>query len=56
MKSYYRNSVIFTSLLLIGLGTAVTVRTALLGGGLGLLLGPLFVAAGLGRLFLLRHR
>jgi hypothetical protein len=43
------------SLALVGLGVAMLVVTALRGGGLGLLLGALFVAAGLGRLWVLRR-
>jgi hypothetical protein len=53
----YRLSITITSLALIVLGVAIIVRTALAGGGLvGFLIGPLFAAAGLGRLYLLRHR
>jgi hypothetical protein len=55
--SFYRLSISVTSVALICVGVAVVVRTLLAGGGVvGLLLGPLFVAAGLGRLFLLRNR
>ena len=45
------------ALLLVGLGVAIVVRTiaAGVGGGLGLLLGVLLVAAGVGRLYLLRR-
>lgn len=53
---FYRQIVVFSSLLLVGLGIAITVRTAVEGGGIGLLVGPLFAAAGLGRLYLLRRR
>jgi hypothetical protein len=44
------------SVLLIVLGAAVVVRTILagVGGGLGLLLGVLLIAAGAGRLYLVR--
>jgi hypothetical protein len=42
------------SLALVALGVAMLVVTALRGGGLGLLLGALFVAAGVGRLWVLR--
>ena len=38
------------SLLLIGLGIAILVRTALLGGGIGLLLGAIVLLAGVLRL------
>jgi hypothetical protein len=55
--SFYRLSITVTSLALIGLGVAIVVQTARAGGGLfGYLLGPLFAAAGLGRLALLRRR
>ena len=43
--------------MLIAVGVAIIVRTGLVGGGLvGFLIGPLFAAAGLGRLYLMRHR
>jgi hypothetical protein len=44
-------------LLVIALGVAVIVRTlaAGIGGGLGLLLGALFIVAGVGRLYLARR-
>jgi len=55
--SFYRLSITITSLALIGLGAAMVIRTAMVGGGVvGYLLGPLFAAAGLGRLVLLRRR
>lgn len=55
--SFYRLSITITSLALICLGVAIVVRTLLAGGGVvGLLIGPLFAAAGLGRLFLMRGR
>jgi hypothetical protein len=55
--SFYRLSIIITSLALICLGVAIVIRTALAGGGVvGYLLGPLFAAAGLGRLYLSRRR
>ncbi len=55
--SFYRLSITITSLALICLGVAIVVRTALAGGGLvGFLIGPLFAAAGLGRLHLARRR
>jgi hypothetical protein len=53
----YRLSITVTSLALVALGVAMVIRTAIVGGGLvGFLLGPLFAAAGLGRLLLLRRR
>jgi len=40
-----------------GLGVALIVETAVKGGGVGYLLGLLFVAVGIGRIYLLRrHR
>ncbi|MGC9974109.1 MAG: hypothetical protein ABSC36_01795 [Gaiellaceae bacterium] len=55
--SFYRLSITITSLALILIGVAIVVRTALVGGGVvGFLIGPLFAAAGLGRLLLLRRR
>jgi len=38
------------------LGAAILVETALLGGGVGYVFGGLFVALGVGRLYLLRKR
>jgi hypothetical protein len=40
----------------IGIGIALIVRTAIAGGGVGIILGLLFVALGAGRLYLLRRR
>jgi hypothetical protein len=40
----------------VAIGVTMIVLTALRGGGLGLLLGPLFVALGAGRLYLLVRR
>jgi hypothetical protein len=44
-------------LLVVALGIAVVVRTLIegIGGGLGLLLGVLLIAAGVGRLYLARR-
>jgi hypothetical protein len=38
------------------LGVAILVETALLGGGVGYVFGLLFVALGVGRIYLLRKR
>jgi hypothetical protein len=55
--SFYRNSIAVFGVVLIGIGIALVVVTAVNGGGaLGYLLGVLFVALGLGRLYLLRAR
>jgi hypothetical protein len=40
----------------VGIGIALLVTTAVRGGNLGYVLGPLFVALGAGRLYLLRRR
>lgn len=52
----YRPAVLLLSGLMIALGIALVVRTAVDGGGAGLLFGVLFVAAGAGRLWLVRRR
>jgi hypothetical protein len=52
----YRGSIRLLSAALVVLGLAMIVVTAVRGGGIGLLLGVLFVAAGAGRLHLLRRR
>jgi hypothetical protein len=45
------------ALVLVGLGVALLARTLAEGGGeVGILLGLLFVAAGVGRLYLARRR
>jgi hypothetical protein len=46
------------SVLLVGIGVAIVARTAQLGGGggLGYVIGALFVAAGAGRLYLASRR
>ena len=51
----YRAGVVVFAVLAIGLGVAITVVTAVRGGGVGLLIGPLFVLLGLGRLYLVRR-
>ena len=48
--------VIVFAAVLIGLGVALVVQTARVGGGVGYLIGVLFVALGVGRLYLLRAR
>jgi hypothetical protein len=51
----YRTGVAVFGVVAIGLGVAITVVTAVHGGGVGLLLGPLFALLGAGRLYLLRR-
>jgi hypothetical protein len=54
---FYRNSVAVFGVVFVGIGIALFVVTAVNGGGaLGYVLGLLFVALGLGRLYLLRAR
>lgn len=55
MKAY-RTAVLLFALAFIGLGIALVIVTAREGGGAGYLIGGLFVALGLGRLYLLRRR
>ena len=53
----YRLLSIVLSLTLVGLGVTMVVATLVRGGGsLGIILGPMFVAAGAGRLYVLRMR
>ena len=57
MTGLYRRSVFVFGLVAIGLGIALLVETAAVGGGsAGYLLGVLFLALGCGRLYLLRRR
>ena len=57
MKDLHRRSTLAFGVISVGLGIARVIVTAVHGGGsLGYLLGPLFVALGLGRLYLLRRR
>ncbi len=54
--STYRGLVTFMALAMIALGLAMLTVTLLHGFGVGLILGVLFVAAGVGRLLLLRRK
>jgi hypothetical protein len=55
--SAYRWAVVAFSVVFIGIGIALLVRTAAEGGGVvGFLLGGLFIAFGVGRLTLQRRR
>jgi hypothetical protein len=54
--SPYKDTVAVLGVLAIGLGIALIVRTAVEGGGVGILIGLLFVGLGAGRLYLLRRR
>ena len=52
----HRAGVQLLSLLLVGLGVTMLAITLARGGGVGILLGALFIAAGAGRLYLVRRR
>ena len=52
---FYRGGLTVFALLFVAIGIALVVVTARSGGGIGYLLGALFVAAGAGRLYLLRR-
>ncbi len=52
----YRAGLVLFALAFIGIGIALVVVTAVRGGGVGYLLGVLFVGAGAGRLFVLSRR
>ena len=54
--STYRGMTLVLAVLMIVLGVVMLVLTATHGGSVGLLLGALFVAAGAGRLYLVRRR
>ena len=55
--SFYRSSIAVFGVLFVGIGIALLVVTVIHGGGaVGYLIGVLFVALGLGRLYLLRSR
>jgi hypothetical protein len=52
----YRTLTTISASLLVALGVVMLVVTLWHGGGVGVVLGVLFIAAGAGRLFLLRRR
>jgi hypothetical protein len=52
---FYRSGLVLFALAFIGIGVALVVVTAVRGGGIGYLIGVLFVAAGAGRLYVLRR-
>jgi hypothetical protein len=56
VNTFYRAGVTIFSVAFIGIGVALLVVTTIHGGGaVGFLLGALFIAAGAGRLYLLRR-
>ncbi len=52
----YRNAVLMLAALTVALGAAILIVTIARGGGVGLLLGVLFIAAGSLRIWLIRRR
>ncbi len=56
MRGVYRNGIALLSVVLVCLGATLLVQAALARRPGGLLVGVLFVAAGAGRLYLLRRR
>ena len=53
MRGSYRAAVALLGVLAVGLGIALVVETAIEGGGVGYLLGVIFLVLGCGRLYLL---
>jgi hypothetical protein len=57
VNAFYRRSTAIFALIALGIGLALLVETAALGGGAaGYLFGVLFLALGIGRLYLVRRR
>jgi hypothetical protein len=57
VSDFHRRSIVVFGLIAIGLGIALLAETIAIGGGsTGYILGVLFVALGVGRLYLLRRR
>jgi hypothetical protein len=57
VNAFFARSKVVFALLFVGLGIALIVATAVQGGGaVGFVLGVLFVALGIGRLYLMRRR
>jgi len=52
----YHAATVALAVVFVGIGIALLVEAAVAGGALGYVIGLLFVAAGLGRLYLLRTR
>ena len=52
----YRAGIVVFAVAFIGLGVALITVTVARGGGVGYVVGPLFVALGVGRLYLVRRR
>jgi hypothetical protein len=54
--TYYRSSIVVLSAVFIALGVTMVAVTLVRGGGVGVILGGLFVALGVGRLLMLRGK
>jgi hypothetical protein len=54
--TYYRGSIVVLALVFIALGVTMVAVTLVRGGGVGVILGGLFVALGVGRLLMLRGK
>ena len=54
--TFYRRSVALLALVFIALGLTMLLVTLVRGGGVGVVLGSLFVALGVGRLLMLRRK
>jgi hypothetical protein len=54
--TYYRNSIVVLSAVFIALGVTMVAVTLVRGGGVGVIIGCLFVALGVGRLLMLRGK
>jgi hypothetical protein len=56
LRGLQRNTTVVFGAVAVMLGIAIVIQTARAGGGIGYLLGPLFAAVGVGRIYLLRRR
>ena len=56
MKQLQRRTTVAFGVAAVMLGIAIVVQTAREGGGVGYLIGVMFVALGVGRIYLLRRR
>jgi hypothetical protein len=53
---HYAQATLVLSCLFVALGLAIIIRTAQVGGGVGYLIGVLFLGLGIGRIYLQRRR
>ena len=56
MTDLYRRTTLVFGVVAIMLGVAIVIQTVRDGGGVGYVLGPLFAAVGVGRIYLLPRR